>query len=355
MGKKIVLTGGGTAGHVTANLALIPHLKEQGYDITYIGSISGIERKLVEDYNIPYVPIETGKFRRYFDPKNFSDPFRVLKGKQQAKKFLKEYRPNIVFSKGGYVSVPVVQAAGSLKIPVICHESDLTPGLANKLCVPHAVKVCCNFPETVNDLPADKAVLTGTPIREELFTGDKKKGLEFCGFNEDKPVLMIIGGSLGAQSVNQTVRDNLDALLAKFQICHICGKGKMDNLKLTIPGYRQFEYVKDELKDLYAMADIVISRAGANVICELLALKKPNLLVPLPTGRGDQKLNAASFEKMGYSMVVQDDDLPDCILEKTTELYETRDKYIKAMETSSQVNSIQIIMDLINKYALPEK
>ncbi|HCW24427.1 MAG TPA: undecaprenyldiphospho-muramoylpentapeptide beta-N-acetylglucosaminyltransferase [Lachnospiraceae bacterium] len=351
MGKKIVLTGGGTAGHVTANLALIPHLQEEGYEITYIGSISGIERKLIEDYHIPYVPIETGKFRRYFDPKNFSDPFRVLKGKAQAKKFLKEYQPNIVFSKGGYVSVPVVQAAASLKIPVICHESDLTPGLANKLCVPHAVKVCCNFPETVNDLPSDKAVLTGTPIREELFQGDRKKGLAFCGFDESRPVLMIIGGSLGAQSVNQTVRDNLDALLKSFQICHICGKGKMDNLKLTIPGYRQFEYVKDELKDLYAMADVVISRAGANVICELLALKKPNLLVPLPTGRGDQKLNAASFERMGYSMVVQDDDLPDCIVEKVTELYNNRETYIKAMEKSSQVNSISIIMELIDKYA----
>lgn len=351
MSKKIVLTGGGTAGHCTPNLALIPYLREAGYEIAYIGSINGIEKKLVADYSIPYVAIETGKLRRYFDPKNFSDPFRVIRGYQEAHHFLKEFAPDVVFSKGGYVGVPVVHAAHALHIPCIIHESDMTPGLANKLCMPFAVKVCCNFPETMKDLPDSKAVLTGTPIRDELFQGDRERGLAFCGFDDSKPVLMVIGGSLGATSVNKTVRDNLDALLEKYQVVHLCGKDKMDNLLLTRPGYKQFEYVKEELKDLYAMADIVLSRAGANAICELLALKKPNLLVPLPTGRGDQKLNAASFEAQGYSIVVQDDDLPDVLLEKLDELYAHRAKYVAAMEKSSQTNANRIVLDLIQEEA----
>ncbi len=349
MGKKIVLTGGGTAGHCTPNLALLPYLQEAGYEVAYIGSINGIERKLVADYAIPYEAIETGKLRRYFDPKNFSDPFRVIRGYQEAHKFLKGFAPDVVFSKGGYVGVPVVHAAHSLHIPCIIHESDMTPGLANRLCTPFAAKVCCNFPETMKDLPDSKAVLTGTPIRDELLQGDRSAGLKLCGFQEGKPVLMVIGGSQGASSVNKTVRDNLDALLERFQIVHLCGKDKMDNLLLTKEGYRQFEYVTDELKDLYAMADLVLSRAGANAICELLALKKPNLLVPLPTGRGDQKLNAASFEAQGYSIVVQDDDLPDVILSKLDQLYAKRDSYIAAMEKSSQGNSSRIILDLIQQ------
>ena len=351
--KKIVLTGGGTAGHVTPNIALLPSLREAGYEIQYIGSLSGIEKKLMEDRGIPYFGIETGKLRRYFDPKNFSDPFRVIRGYNEARKFLKEYKPDVLFSKGGYVSVPVVRAAASLHIPCIIHESDMTPGLANKICIPAAKKVCCNFPETLEKLPPDKAVLTGTPIRDELLHGSRSKGLEICGFDGAKPVLLVIGGSLGASSVNQTIRDNLDALLAHFDIIHICGKDKVDNLKLTIPGYKQFEFVKEELCHLFAAADIVVSRAGANAICELLALHKPAILVPLPAAisRGDQILNAASFEKQGYSMVVQDDEFPDKILDAVKELYENREKYTEAMKQSSQINAIPIIMDLINRAA----
>lgn len=351
--KKIVLTGGGTAGHVTPNIALLPSLREAGYEIQYIGSLSGIEKKLMEDRGIPYFGIETGKLRRYFDPKNFSDPFRVIRGYNEARKFLKEYKPDVLFSKGGYVSVPVVRAAASLHIPCIIHESDMTPGLANKICITAAKKVCCNFPETLEKLPPDKAVLTGTPIRDELLHGSRSKGLEICGFDGAKPVLLVIGGSLGASSVNQTIRDNLDALLAHFDIIHICGKDKVDNLKLTIPGYKQFEFVKEELCHLFAAADIVVSRAGANAICELLALHKPAILVPLPaaSSRGDQILNAASFEKQGYSMVVQDDEFPDKILDAVKELYENREKYTEAMKQSSQINAIPIIMDLINRAA----
>ena len=239
--KRIVFTGGGTAGHVTPNIALFPKLRELGYDIHYIGSYEGIEKKLIEDYKIPYYGISTGKLRRYFDPKNFSDPFRVIKGFAEAKKILKTLKPDVVFSKGGFVSVPVVRAAASLKIPCIIHESDMTPGLANKLCIPVASKICCNFPETLTGLPAEKAVLTGSPIREELSKGNKFHAMDLCGFTSGKPVILVIGGSLGAAGVNSLVRDALPQLLEDFQIVHICGKDKIDNLLLNKQGYKQFE------------------------------------------------------------------------------------------------------------------
>ncbi len=355
-GKRIVLTGGGTAGHVTPNLALIPLLKKEGYEITYVGSLNGIEKQLITEQKLPYIGIETGKLRRYFDPKNFTDPFRVIKGFGTALKFLKNYQPDLIFSKGGYVSVPVSRAAGLLHIPVILHESDMTPGLANKLCFGAATKVCCNFPETLSMLPKNKAVLTGTPIREQLFEGSREKGLELCGFPDDKPVMMVIGGSQGAASVNRSVLDNLDKLLEHFRIIHICGKGKMDNLKLTMADYKQFEYVNEELAHLFAASDIVVSRAGANAICELLALKKPNILVPLPTAqsRGDQILNAASFEKQGYSVVVADDMLADVIVDKALEVYERRDEFIANMEKSPQNNASGIIMDLIRSLTVSD-
>ncbi len=348
MSRKIVLTGGGTAGHVTPNLALLPHLQRAGYEVYYIGSIGGMEKKMIEDSGIPYLGIETGKLRRYFDPKNFSDPFRVIKGFGQARKFLKEYRPDVIFSKGGYVAVPVVRAAHTLHIPCVIHESDVTPGLANKLCFSSADKVCCNFPETLEKLPADKAVLTGTPIREDLFTGSREEGLKLCGFTDDKPVLMVTGGSQGAASINSAVRENLDALLKDFQIVHLCGKDKMDNLRLTIPGYKQFEFVSEEMKHIFAMADVVISRAGAGAISELLALKKPNILVPLAhDSRGDQILNADSYRAQGYSMVVTDEELPETIVDAVLRLYSEREQYIHAMEQSSQGNAIATILEQI--------
>ncbi|MBQ9588553.1 MAG: undecaprenyldiphospho-muramoylpentapeptide beta-N-acetylglucosaminyltransferase [Butyrivibrio sp.] len=350
--KKIVLTGGGSAGHVTPNIALIPALKKAGFEIYYIGSYNGIEKKLIEDYNIPYFGIATGKLRRYFDPKNFTDPFRVLKGFTEAISLLKRIQPDVVFSKGGFVSVPVVRAAGFLKIPYIVHESDMTPGLANKLSMSGAKKICCNFPETMRLLPADKAVLTGTPIREELGKGSKQAGKEFCGFTDDKPVLMVIGGSLGAQSVNETVRYALPRLLHDFNVVHICGNDKMDNLRLSVPGYKQFEYVKNELKDIFAMADIVVSRAGANSICELLALKKPNILIPLSTksSRGDQMLNAKSFEQQGFSLVIDNDELDEDILVETIQdLYERRELFIENMSKSNLHSATNTIIQIINE------
>lgn len=352
--KRIVLTGGGTAGHVTPNIALIPRLKKLGYEISYIGSYDGIEKKLISDYDIPYYGVATGKLRRYIDPKNLSDPFRVIKGLSEAKRILKDIRPDVIFSKGGFVSVPVVRAAGELKIPCIIHESDMTPGLANKLCIPVAKKVCCNFPETVEKLPKGKAILTGTPIREELLKGSKEAAYDLCGFNDSLPVLMIIGGSSGSVAINKEIRACLPKLLNDFQVVHLCGTGHVDNLLLTQKNYKQFEYLKSELKDVLAMADIVVSRAGANAICELLALKKPNLLIPLSkaASRGDQILNAASFEAQGYSLVLQEEDMDNVSLtEKIYELYNNRDKYIEAMTASSQGNAIDIIIDLIEEYS----
>lgn len=350
--KKIVLTGGGTAGHVTPNIALIPGLKRMGYEIRYIGSYDGIEKKLIEDIGIPYTGISSGKLRRYMSAKNFTDPFRVLKGYSEAKSFMKSYRPDVVFSKGGFVSVPVVLAAKKYKIPVIIHESDMTPGLANKLSIPSATKVCHNFPETAEYLPKGKAVLTGSPIRAELLKGDSEKGLAMCGFKNDKPVIMVIGGSLGAVAVNNAVREALPELLKSFHIVHLCGKGKMDSSLENTEGYKQFEYIKDELKDLFAMSDIIISRAGANAICEISALKKPSILIPLSANasRGDQILNANSFKKQEFSEVIEEENLTTKLLTDTVfSVYENRQKYIDAMEKSGQHNGVKIILELIKE------
>ncbi len=352
--KRIVLTGGGTAGHVTPNIALLPTLQNLNYDVHYIGSYDGMEKRLLADFDIPYYGISTGKLRRYFDIKNFTDPFRILKGLTEAKSIIKKLSPDVVFSKGGFVSVPVVRAAASLGIPCIIHESDMTPGLANKLCIPVASKICCNFPETISALPKEKAILTGSPIREELAKGNKITGLDLCGFTANKPVIMVVGGSLGASSVNKVIRDALQMLLPHFQIVHLCGREKVDKELLNVVGYKQFEYLKGDLKDVFAMADIVISRAGANAICELLALKKPNLLIPLPStsSRGDQLLNARSFESQGFSMVIDESILTvDLLTDKIKELFSLRQSYIEAMGKSGQLNSIQTITDLIEDIA----
>ena len=348
--KRIILTGGGTAGHVTPNIALLPTLRELNYDIHYIGSYNGIERKLIEEMDIPYYGIDSGKLRRYFDPKNFTDPFKVLHGYKQARKLIKHLKPDVIFSKGGFVTVPVVISAHRKHIPVIIHESDMTPGLANKLCIPSADKVCCNFPETMKHLPENKAVLTGSPIRQELLSGNKLNALNFCGFTANKPVLMIIGGSQGSAVVNDAMRGILPELLKTFQVIHLCGKGKLDSSLDHLEGYIQFEYVKKELADLFALTDVCVSRAGANAICEILALRKPNLLIPLSANasRGDQILNADSFENQGFSEVLTEDQLaPTILISRIMKLYNNRADYIAAMETSEQGDAISKIISLI--------
>lgn len=352
--KRIILTGGGTAGHVTPNIALLPRLRELQYDIHYIGSYNGIEKELIEQFGIPYHGIATGKLRRYFSVQNFTDPFRVLKGMNDAKKLVKILKPDVIFSKGGFVSVPVVLAGKRCHVPTIIHESDMTPGLANKISLSAATKVCCNFPETLEYLPEGKAVLTGSPIRQELLSGDKFKAREFLGFTSDKPVILIVGGSLGAVAVNNAVRSILPELLKSYQVIHLCGRGKVDESLKGLEGYAQFEYIKEELKDLFALTDIVISRAGANAICELLALHKPNLLIPLSANasRGDQILNARSFERQGFSMVLEEEMLTDeTLLGAINNLYKNREQYVAAMKASSQQNSIDTIIDLIESVA----
>lgn len=348
--KKIVLTGGGTAGHVTPNIALLPSLKDAGFEVSYIGSYEGIEKKLIEDMGIAYYGISSGKLRRYFDVKNFSDPFRVMKGFSEASHILKKIKPDIVFSKGGFVSVPVVIAAKRNKIPAIIHESDMTPGLANKLCIPSASKVCCNFKETFELLPEGKAVLTGTPIRKELFEGNKQKAAEFCGLTTTKPTILIVGGSSGSLVINNAVRECLDDILKDFQVIHLCGKGHLDETLKNKAGYAQFEYISKELRDLFALCDLVISRAGANAICELLALKKPNILIPLSkaASRGDQILNAKSFKKNGFSYVIEEEELSKAsLLNAIRDVSAHKDDYIKAMNESEMSDSIGTIMKLI--------
>lgn len=352
--KRIILTGGGTAGHVTPNIALIPRLKEEGYDIHYIGSYDGIEKKLIEDMKIPYHGISSGKLRRYFDVKNFSDPFRVVKGYGEAARLIKSLKPDVVFSKGGFVSVPVVMAAKNHKVPAIIHESDMTPGLANKLCIPCATKVCCNFPEAMEHLPKEKAVLTGTPIRQELFKGDPLEAVKFTGLDANKPTILVVGGSSGSVKVNEAVRECLDDLLKNYQVIHLCGKDKVDPAYDNRTGYVQYEYIKKELSALLAFADIVISRAGANAICELQALAKPNVLIPLGSNasRGDQILNAESFEKQGFSYVVLEENLTkESLLEAVQQVYDKRADYKKTMEASQMTNSIEKIIKLINRAA----
>lgn len=348
--KRIILTGGGTAGHVTPNIALLPRLRELQYDIHYIGSYNGIEKELIAKQQIPYHGISSGKLRRYFSLKNFTDPFRVLKGFNEANHLIKTLKPDVIFSKGGFVSVPVVIAGKRNHVPVIIHESDMTPGLANRISIPSAYKVCCNFPETLKALPEDKAVLTGSPIRQELLTGDPEKARAFCGFTDNKPVILVIGGSLGATAVNQAVRAILPELLKEFQVIHLCGKGKLDTSLSNLESYVQFEYIQDELRHLFALSDIVISRAGANAICELLALQKPNILIPLSASasRGDQILNARSFERQGFSKVLEEETLTnELLLKSIRELYENRRQYVTAMQRSAQQSPIETIIQLI--------
>lgn len=348
--KKIVLTGGGTAGHVTPNLALLPSLKAEGYEVFYIGSKDGMEKEIVARYNIPYTGISSGKLRRYFDKKNFSDMFKVVKGIHEAKKALKAIKPDVVFSKGGFVAVPVVIAAKSLKIPVICHESDITPGLANKIAMPFARAVCVTFPEALSHIKDNKGILTGTPIREVLYKGSREKGLEFAGIDGKKPVMLIMGGSQGSVKINTAIRNLLPELLKKYDIIHLCGKGNSDNSLNNTKGYKQFEYLSKELPDIFAATDFVITRAGSNAICEFLALNKPMLLIPLSkkASRGDQILNANSFKKQGFASVCDEDEMTEqSLFEAINSLYTNRESYITAMKSADSSKGVEEVMTII--------
>lgn len=348
--KKIVLTGGGTAGHVTPNIALIPHLQNAGYEVYYIGSKGGMEEALIKACNIPFYGVSSGKLRRYFDKKNFSDIFKVAKGIFQAKHIIHKIKPDVVFSKGGFVAVPVVIGAAMNKINVVCHESDITPGLANKLAMPFATAVCTTFPEAVKHIKDNKGIYTGTPIRDMLFAGSKQKGLDICSFSGNKPVILVMGGSQGSVKVNNSIRELLGKLLPKYDIVHLCGKGNLDESLFGKTGYKQFEYISEELPDIFAMADMVVSRAGSNAICEFLALHKPMLLIPLGlnASRGDQILNATSFKKQGFAEVIDEEKMTmGSLFDTINKVFDNRTAYIENMEKSQASEGIKAVMEII--------
>lgn len=350
--KRIVLTGGGTAGHVTPNLALIPSLQAAGWEIHYIGSADGMERGLIEPLGIPYHVVAVGKLRRYVDLKNLSDPFRVLKGIGQATSILRKLKPQVVFSKGGFVSVPVVYGAKLNGVPVVLHESDLTPGLANKLCAPFARAVCTTFPETAEIVR--HGIYTGTPLRAELFTGKRTAGLARFSLEGKKPVLMVTGGSSGAQAINLAVREALPKLLPDFDVLHLCGKGNLDPACDKYAGYRQVEYLTDGMRDAFACADLLISRAGSNTLCEILSLKKPSLLIPYPKGasRGDQIENAASFEKRGLAHVLDQSNLtPETLVTAVRALYAQKDALRARMDEEPSGNGLTKVLEVITQNA----
>ncbi|MFC4403099.1 undecaprenyldiphospho-muramoylpentapeptide beta-N-acetylglucosaminyltransferase [Gracilibacillus xinjiangensis] len=352
--KQIIFTGGGTAGHVMVNLAIIPEFIKDGWTVDYIGSKNGIEKDLITAIEgVTYHPISTGKLRRYFSKENFKDPFKVLKGTLQAYRIIGKKKPAVIFSKGGFVSVPVLVAARMRGVPAVIHESDYTPGLANKLAIPFAKKVLATFPETMKYLPEQKSEYIGAVVREELFTGNRKKGYELTGLNAEKNVLLIMGGSAGSKKMNQAIREGLDDVLKDFQVIHICGKDNYDD-NYDRPGYVQYEYVKDELKDLLAITDLVCSRAGSNAIFEFLALHKPMLLIPLSltASRGDQIVNAKSFEKQGYAHVLEEEQLTtetlhQALLQLKKDKIDIKEKMNQYRSSEAKEQVIQSIIDQV--------
>lgn len=353
--KNIILTGGGTAGHVSLNQAIIPSLQQKGYDVHYIGSKDGIEKEIIADAfpQVPYYGIASGKFRRYFSIKNFTDPFRVLQGVAQAFRIMHKVKPSVVFSKGGFVSVPVVIAAKLANIPIVIHESDVTPGLANKIALPFASHVFTVFEETLQHLPSDRSTCTGSIIRSSLFLGDREKGIERCEFAGEKPILLVMGGSQGSKLLNDILRDNLTKLLQKFDVIHLCGKGNVDNNLFGIAGYKQFDYVTDELSDLLYAADFIVSRAGSNAIFEFLTLHKPMLLIPLSANqsRGDQVLNANLFEKQGFAAVLEEEALTaETFLQALKQLIAQAPQYIERMADTQPPKTPEEMVELIVQY-----
>lgn len=354
MNAKILFTGGGTAGHVTPNLALIERLKEEGVELAYIGEKNGVEQALVKGVDIPFYPILAGKFRRYFSLKNLTDPFKIMVGLCQALRALYQFSPDLVFSKGGFVSFPVVLAAWMLRIPVIVHESDMTPGLANRLCFPLATHICVNFPPARQHIrQKEKVVVTGSPVRRALFEGHAQKGLRLSHLNDEKPCVLAIGGSLGAQKINEVLRAALPQLLQTFQVIHLCGKGKLDKTLASQSGYFQMEYAHEELNDLFAAASLVVSRSGANSLYEILALQKPHVLIPLSlnVSRGDQIQNARYFKEQGVSLVMDEDKLTvDRLLEAIHTCWDNRKETIAAMKQLNIQSGADEILALIKSF-----
>ena len=348
--STIILTGGGTAGHVVPNIALLPELKKHFNKIVYIGSASGIEARLLKQHKeIEFHSVETVKFARKKVFKNLLIPFKLLKGRQQAKKLLAALSPTVVFSKGGFVSVPVVLAARALGIPVVSHESDLTLGLANKITKNKAKVICTSFAKTAEQLK--NGLYTGSPVRQEIFSGTRVNGLKEFGLSSQLPVVLVLGGSLGSSAINNTITACLPKLLSKCQILHSCGSG---NIKHSIKHthYKAVEYI-DNMADALAVADIVITRGGSNAIFEILALKKPMLIIPLPKGnsRGDQVENAKVFQQKGWARVIQQADLnKQNLLSEIELLLKTKAETTKKLSNIKLPNSNMKIVETILKH-----
>lgn len=344
MKKKIVLTGGGTAGHVYPALAVAEELNQ--YDISYVGG-NGMEKQILQNYpNIKYHEIPTVKLERKFTFKNLLIPFKLIKSISVTKKVLKDIKPDIIFSKGGFVAVPVVFAAKKLHIPIISHESDLSFGLANKLILKKCTVMCTTFNETAK---CKKCVHTGQPIRSKIFNG---KRLHL--FDNQNPTLLVLGGSLGAKFLNEIIFNNIEKLTKNFNIIHICGK--QNERKLPHKNYFQTAYAEN-IEDYYATADIVLARSGSGVINELLALSKPMLLVPLSKkcSRGDQIENAKNFTNHGYAQMLEEEDYSfEKLTKKLTTLAKNREKYIKNMQKTAKNNAVSKIVKLINQYSIKQ-
>lgn len=349
--KRIVLTGGGTAGHVTPHMALLPYLQQEGYEIHYLGTKNGIEKELMDVPGVTYHNIQSGKLRRYVDLKNLSDPFKVIAGCFQSLHHIRKIKPDVCFSKGGFVAVPVVIAAWLRHVPVLCHESDMTPGLANKISARFAQKIATTFPECA-ELLGSKAVCTGTAMRAGIYQGSREKGLQMCGFDGSKPVLLMMGGSSGAQAVNAALRGALPKLLPHMNVLHLTGAGNLDASLIDLPGYCQFEFLNAELPDAFACADYILSRAGSNAICELQGLKKPMLFVPYPSGasRGDQLINAEAFRKRGLCHVLQQSDMnAETLYIALMDLVADQDRLIENLKNAPPADGTQAILNLIHE------
>ena len=331
---RVLIVGGGSAGHVIPALPVIERLKASGHTVTFVGTRSGLEERLVAQAGVRYRGISAGKLRRYFSWQNLTDLFRIVAGVLQSIVLIGRERPQVVFSKGGFVSFPIALAAWLWRVPLVAHESDLTPGLANRLVMPFARSLCVSFPATKVHREGLNILHTGTPLRPSMLHGDAAAGRAALGLSSEQPLLVVTGGSLGATSLNAALRDALPQLLKQYYVLHVTGAGKSEDV--AMPGYDQREYVGEGWGDLLAAADVVISRAGANALFELLALRKPNVLVPLDAraSRGDQIDNAAYAEAAGYSLVVPDEALgASALLDAVQRVQADRAAYVAAMQT----------------------
>lgn len=346
--NRIAFTGGGTAGHIVPNLALLPYLENTFDDFCYIGSCE-MEERLCKNAGVPFYRVSTAKLARKFTVKNFAIPYKVIKGYGEAKKLLSDLKPDVVFSKGGFVSVPVVYAAAALGIPVVSHESDLTAGLANKITSNKADKVLTAFPETAKHVK--KGEYVGCPMRKELFSAAKAEAIKHYGFGGVKPVLLVLGGSQGSKKLNDCIESALEDLLPRFDILQICGKGNADN-KMT-NGRLKLEYENDMAR-AYAAADIALSRAGATTVFELLALKIPAVVVPLAKGasRGDQVENAEYFLSKGLISVLYEHNLtPASLVAAVSMAYADRFNFKRRLENENFGGAAARIASILSAYA----